>query len=252
MSSRPAISVIIPTFNRARYLERTICSVLDQGYGHVETILVDGGSTDETADIISRYTADLSLAIRLEGGSTAALINHAMRAARGDIVGVLPTGDLYLPFALGRVADRFGASDKPSWLVTGRINVDVHDRLIEEPAPAAIGQLPHYLKQRVEPAPFAATFWKRQTLADAGDFDAKLEHLPEFEYTCRLLSRGEVPALLGETVSCTRCLSSVATKDRLARQRERSQTVLHYTRHISASDKAHLAGHRKHRRTSAA
>ena len=88
-SPQPRITVITPSYNQAAYLERTIRTVLEQGYANLEYFVIDGGSTDGSADIIRRYAPHLTWhVIEPDRGQTDA-INKGLRRATGDIIAYL-------------------------------------------------------------------------------------------------------------------------------------------------------------------
>ena len=95
-SSSPPVTVITPAFNRADYLDEVIRSVLDQGYPDLELIVVDGGSTDGTVDILKRYGDRLRWVSERDEGQTDA-INKGISMATGVIIAYLNSDDLYLP-----------------------------------------------------------------------------------------------------------------------------------------------------------
>ncbi|MDH3585433.1 MAG: glycosyltransferase, partial [Phycisphaerae bacterium] len=73
----PRITIITPSFNQVRFIERTICSVLDQNYDNLEYIIVDGGSCDGTLDIIQRYDDDLAWWVSTYDAGQANALNKA-------------------------------------------------------------------------------------------------------------------------------------------------------------------------------
>lgn len=95
----PTVSVIIPTYNRAHLIERSIRSVLDQTYQDFELIVVDDGSTDNTEEIVARFGDDRLRYIRhnQSSGSPAAPTNTGIKAARGEYIAVQDSDDEWLP-----------------------------------------------------------------------------------------------------------------------------------------------------------
>jgi glycosyltransferase involved in cell wall biosynthesis len=115
----PKISIVTPSFNQVKFLEETIRSVLLQGYPHFEYIIIDGGSTDGSVDIIKKYERWLAYWIsELDGGQSYA-INEGFRHATGDIFAWINSDDLYLPNAFVKAAKAF--QPNPSKLIAGSV-----------------------------------------------------------------------------------------------------------------------------------
>jgi len=90
------ISVIIPAYNRSAFLQEAIESVLKQTYQPFELIVVDDGSTDDTAGVLSRYAGKIS-ALSVSHGGPSTARNHGIQAAHGDYIAFLDSDDLWLP-----------------------------------------------------------------------------------------------------------------------------------------------------------
>ena len=100
----PLVSVIMPTYNSARYICEAIESVLSQDYPHKELIVVDDGSTDETIELVGRYRDRLRLVTQDNQGSAVAR-NTGLSSARGDFIAFLDSDDVWLPGKLRSQVD---------------------------------------------------------------------------------------------------------------------------------------------------
>ena len=92
----PLVTIVTPSYNQGNFIRATIESVLSQNYPHVQYIIMDGGSTDETASVVKDYASRLTFISEKDRGQSHA-INKGFRMAQGSILAWLNSDDLYLP-----------------------------------------------------------------------------------------------------------------------------------------------------------
>lgn len=110
MNTFPKISIVTPSFNQGKYLEKTILSVIEQDYPNLEYIIIDGGSTDNSVEIIKKYEKHLAYWVSEPDQGQSHAINKGFRLATGEIFGWLNSDDWYHPGALQAVACAFAAN----------------------------------------------------------------------------------------------------------------------------------------------
>lgn len=111
MNEFPKITIITPSFNQGHFIEQTIQSVLDQKYPNLEYFVIDGGSTDNTVDIIKKYEKDITYWVSEKDKGQSHAINKGLDKATGDIINWLNSDDYYEPHALFKIATAFNRGE---------------------------------------------------------------------------------------------------------------------------------------------
>jgi glycosyltransferase involved in cell wall biosynthesis len=126
----PRISIVTPSFNQGRFLERTLRSILDQDYPNLEYVVMDGGSTDGSVEIIRRYAPRLAYWVSEKDGGQYDAINKGFAHTTGEIMTWLNSDDIYVPRALHVVAAIFAQLPEVQWLTTStRLCMDEEDAI---------------------------------------------------------------------------------------------------------------------------
>ena len=181
--SRPLVSIVTPTLNQGRFIEQTIRSIRDQAYDNFEHIVVDGGSTDETLDILRRYegTYPMRWVSEPDEGMYDA-INKGMRQAKGDILAYLNSDDLYFPWTLEVVVEAFARGPGADFVFGDALGVYEQTGAQEPRFQPAVryGSLVRggYLIQ-------PAVFWRREVQQSTGDFATQFKLAGDLDWWLR-------------------------------------------------------------------
>lgn len=116
LSGRLRVTVVTPSFNQAEYLEATIRSVLLQSHRQIEFLLIDGGSTDGSRELIARYAAHMDYWVSEPDRGQAHAINKGFERATGEILGWINSDDYYTPGAVARIVAEFEADPSLEWI----------------------------------------------------------------------------------------------------------------------------------------
>jgi glycosyltransferase involved in cell wall biosynthesis len=191
----PRLTVITPSLNQGRYLERTILSVLEQGYVDLEYIVVDGGSTDESVEILNRYDDRLAYwTSEPDRGQTNAL-NKGLARATGDVVAYINSDDYFLPGAFAAALPAF-ASESVRW-VCGVCRYEHPDGTVETIWRPERPRGPRATWVRWSWAvPQAASFWRRDVFDEFGGFREDLHYVFDTEFELRIALGGVLPELV--------------------------------------------------------
>lgn len=117
MIDLPKVSIVTPSFNQGIFLEQTIRSVLDQDYPNLEYVVMDGGSTDASAEIIRRYESRLHFWTSEKDEGHADALNKGFSHTSGDIMAWINSDDMYTPWSLKVVAQVFEQFPEVNWLL---------------------------------------------------------------------------------------------------------------------------------------
>jgi len=214
----PKISIVTPSFNQGAYIEETIRSVFLQGYPNLEYIIIDGGSTDGTLEIIKKYEPWLAYWESIPDRGQSHAINKGIERANGDWVAWLNTDDIYLQGALFKVALTIVQSPEPvSWVVGTTIMTDSNLSETGQFPPSlytAPGRDVNYVtagwvdfvstKRSGIALPQPSSFWKRDAVNQVGGIDETLQYAMDHELYGRMARQGFRPVLIEEALACFR------------------------------------------------
>jgi glycosyltransferase involved in cell wall biosynthesis len=188
-SKLPKISVITPSYNSGRFIEQTIQSVLSQGYPNLEYLVMDGGSTDNTLEILQKYQGSVNWVSEKDRGQSHA-INKGFALATGDVLAYLNADDIYEKGALHTVGKYFLNHPDAYW-VTGRCKfIDPNGEEIRKLATLykylwlLLGSYKALMVTDYVSQP--ATFWHRNIIDRIGQFNETLHYAMDYDFSLRV------------------------------------------------------------------
>jgi glycosyltransferase involved in cell wall biosynthesis len=178
----PLVSVVMPCLNQAAFIEQALTSVLGQAYPCLELIVIDGGSTDGTLEVIERHADQIAYWVSEPDRGQAHAINKGFRQARGEVLAWLNADDMYLPCAVQKAAQALSDREGPALVYGGCLHF--HEGTARAhgywPEPFDADRLT-YFDYIVQPS----TFWSSDLWEATGDLDESLRYGLDWDWFIR-------------------------------------------------------------------
>lgn len=205
--SPPRVSIVTPSYNQGRFIKETIDSVLNQSYGNIEYLVVDGGSTDETVSILKSYGPTLGWISEADKGQTDA-INKGFARSTGEIRAYLNSDDVLLPDAVEKIVKHFNHHPDADMVYGRAALIDEQGESIGmyETAGYSFDRLVHqcFICQ-------SAAFWRTRMAEKVGPFNDRLDYAMDYDYWLRIDRAGGRIEHLPETLAAWRRYAETKT-----------------------------------------
>ena len=178
------VSIVTPSYNQAAFLEETILSVLGQDYEPIEYLIVDDGSTDESVEIIKRYSDRITWWTAQQNSGQASALNRGFARSTGAFLAFLNSDDALLPNAVSTMVEAFGGDD--SLLLVFGDALTVQDGRVIGTLRAGDWDPARMVTRGENPVPQQSSMWRRRAWELAGPFDEESFFYFEYEFLVRL------------------------------------------------------------------
>lgn len=212
----PRITVVTPSYNKAKYLQETIKSVLNQNYPNLEYFIMDPGSTDGSREIIKKYAArhkEIKFFFKSDKGQWDA-VNNGFKQATGDLLGFLNADDLYTDRSLFKLAEFRNKNPHRLWFAGQSLVVDVFGNPIFKAVNTyknfllALNKrnLLYIVNYLMQPSVFIS----KEAFCRYGDFIGEKKYILEYDYWLRLC-KSEMPIVISSNLSKFRITQNMAS-----------------------------------------
>jgi glycosyltransferase involved in cell wall biosynthesis len=194
------VSIVTPSYNQGQFIERTLQSVASQTGAEIEHVVFDGGSKDNTVDVLKAFVPPVRWVSQKDNGQTDA-VNKGIRATSGEIIGWLNSDDIYYPNAISKVVAYFDAHPEVDIVYGQADHIDLEDKAFEE-YPSEPWSL-----ERLKETCFIcqpALFFRRSIVEKHGLLDESLNYCMDYAYWLRLGKAGVKFAFLQEKLAGSR------------------------------------------------
>lgn len=184
---KPLVSVVIPNYNYANFLQGAIESVLSQTYPNIEIVVVDDGSVDNSKEVLERYTSQVKVIFQSNQGVSIAR-NTGVAESKGDLIAFLDADDIWLPTKVEKQVDLFTRDGSLGLVHVGVEEIDQNGRRLRVRMDGAFGWVFEellLLRSSVLGAGSGAMVW-REVFDNLGGFDPRLSTSADWDFYCRL------------------------------------------------------------------
>ena len=199
-------SIIVPSYNQGDFISQTIDSILNQSYKNVEILVIDGGSTDSTIEVLKKYGENIFWLSEKDRGQTHA-INKGLALAKGDIITFINSDDYYLDGTLENVARRFQSNKGKFWLTGDYIIVNEQGERIQ----LLVGKYKSFFRKFISfnlltvlnPINQPSTFFRRELIQKLQHFKEELHYTMDYEFYLRAI-KIDRPIVISDKLSAFR------------------------------------------------
>ncbi|HET6917081.1 MAG TPA: glycosyltransferase family 2 protein [Acidimicrobiales bacterium] len=239
----PRLTVITPSLNQGEYLERAICSVLDQEYPDLEYIVMDGGSTDESVEILRRYDDRLAYWVSEPDQGQSWAINRAIERSTGEVIAYINSDDYYLPGAFEAALPPF-QDPAVRWVAgtTEYREVDGTLHALLDPIQPT-GSRANWVRSTWY-VPQASSFWRRDVFEEFGFLRDDLHFVFDTEFGLRLAIEGLRPYPVERPLAVRYLQPEAKSADRSRFDREYKQVTKQLRRRLTRAERAQDRVHR--------
>jgi len=188
----PKLSIITPSYNQSQYLEYTIKSIIAQQYPNLEYIIIDGGSSDNSLEIIKKYEKYLSFWISEKDEGQSAAINKGLKIATGDIIAYCNSDDIYLPGSFAKISNFFLKNPSVDLVYGDAFIIDSANRIIDEkrelPFDYFMACVNGFGRIIFDPS----TFFRKKLLAKVGYLNEELHYIMDGDFFFRVAQVGNI------------------------------------------------------------
>ena len=184
----PTVSIVTPSFNQGQFLEETIQSVLSQDYDGLEYFVIDGGSTDNSVDIIKKHEDRLTYWVSEPDRGQSHAINKGFGRASGEILAWLCSDDTYYPGTLNTVGRFFRQHPEVDVIYGDATAIDENSHVFA--ATRSLGFSLLGLLSRGTTIPQPASFFRRSILDQVGSIDEAIDYCMDYEFYVRVAIAG--------------------------------------------------------------
>lgn len=179
----PKVSVVIPSFNQGEFIESTLLSIVDQGYPNLELIIIDGGSTDNTVEIIRKYEEHISYWESKKDNGQSQALNDGFDKATGDIYCWMNSDDTFAPNAIEKSIKTFLAHPEVNIVFGDYLEIDEHDNFLNYNY-AFDFSVNHFIYEGFH-LNAQSMFWRKEVHRRFGQFDEKLHRTMDYDMILR-------------------------------------------------------------------
>lgn len=201
----PLVSIVTPSYNQGKFIRQTIDSVLNQSYKNIEYWIIDGGSTDETLEILNSYGSAINFISEKDQGQANA-INKGILKSKGEIIGFINSDDFLNPATIQKMVEAFQRTNclwvTGDYCIVDESNLPIqslivkYKRLLRKFSNKRLFQIANYIAQ-------PSTFWHRNLIEKIGLLDETLQYVMDYDYWLRAFAINP-PIIISDELSAFR------------------------------------------------